>query len=557
MIKQWKESIAKNLKKEVLWLLIAWVGIQISWFLTAVVIDLSTVTLAAAGAFPSQITSENDKIEENLKKSLSKISAWKKITLFPVDAKASNFTEVKEKTPDGSIDFDKLLDEIMPNSKDVAWPLYYIWYTILKIDHVPSIDTSSIKWIEATLLNDFIYLSTTLVYCLEMFVLCVLALMRMIYLWMFIVLSPMVVLLTCLKYSGWIDKKSEFLSSFTNQLNLKTFFVNVFKPTIIVLWLWISVIFVTQMNEVIENYTWKTLDVRWTQMSDTRESTDNVNDNLWDERYRTDINNNMLSFSLLSIWKTLLEVALSLLTVMIVYFILKFATSFGWWSDFVSKKISGMQKGIETMAWSLPVIPVPWYDSQWVETTRFIGASNVFGSNWLFSKVVSKYQDKINTKQSEQQKIIDSWIGNKTWYLSVDEKDKIKNAMSLNSWFSSLTSVKQAIDNMKTDEWKWMTLNKNSNQGFWMEQFGNRLTSMNGKTVTETNHNEAWNNMIKRWNEGNNKDQGLEQMFKNNTSGETNSVKAYADFFGLNLSSNTWEELKNADISVWTPTKTS
>jgi hypothetical protein len=37
-----------------------------------------------------------------------------------VDAKASNFTEVKEKTPDGSIDFDKLLDEIMPNSKDVA-----------------------------------------------------------------------------------------------------------------------------------------------------------------------------------------------------------------------------------------------------------------------------------------------------------------------------------------------------------------------------------------------------------------------------------------------------
>ena len=94
-----------------------------------------------------------------------------------------------------------------------------------------------------------------------------------------------------------------------------------------------------------------------------------------------------------------------------------------------------------------------------------------------------------------------------------------------------------------------MTLNKNSNQGFWMEQFGKRLSSMDGKTVTETNHNEAWNNMIKRWNEGNNKDQGLEQMFKKNPSGEPNSVKAYADFFGLNLSSNTWEELKNADIS--------
>ena len=39
--------------------------------------------------------------------------------------------------------------------------------------------------------------------------------------------------------------------------------------------------------------------------------------------------------------------------------------------------------------------------------------------------------------------------------------------------------------------------------------------------------------MIKWWNKDDNKKQGLEQMFKNNESGETNSVKAYADFFGL------------------------
>ena len=138
----------------------------------------------------------------------------------------------------------------------------------------------------------------------------------MIYLWMFIVLSPMVVLLTCLKYSGWLkDKKSEwFVSSFSKQLNLKSFFINVFKPTIIVLWLWISVIFVSQMGQVIDDYTWKTLNIRWTDLSDTKESTDNVNGNPWDERYRTDINTNMLSFTLLSVWKTLLEIALWLLS---------------------------------------------------------------------------------------------------------------------------------------------------------------------------------------------------------------------------------------------------
>ena len=59
----------------------------------------------------------------------------------------------------------------------------------------------------------------------------------------------------------------------------------------------------------------------------------------------------------------------------------------------------------------------------------------------------------------------------------------------------------------------------------------------------------VWNNMISRWNDDNNKDKTLEMMFKGNKSWETQSVKAYADFFDLNLSSNTWEQLKNADIS--------
>jgi hypothetical protein len=53
--------------------------------------------------------------------------------------------------------------------------------------------------------------------------------------------------------------------------------------------------------------------------------------------------------------------------------------------------------------------------------------------------------------------------------------------------------------------------------------------------------------MINRWNDDKNKDgRTLEKMFKTD---ENNNVKAYADFFGLSLSSNTWEELKKADIS--------
>ena len=55
--------------------------------------------------------------------------------------------------------------------------------------------------------------------------------------------------------------------------------------------------------------------------------------------------------------------------------------------------------------------------------------------------------------------------------------------------------------------------------------------------------------MISRWNDSSKTDKTLEKLFKENNSKEAKSVEAYADLFGLSLSSNTWEQLKNADIS--------
>jgi hypothetical protein len=53
--------------------------------------------------------------------------------------------------------------------------------------------------------------------------------------------------------------------------------------------------------------------------------------------------------------------------------------------------------------------------------------------------------------------------------------------------------------------------------------------------------------MIKRWNEGDNKKQDLEQLFRYEN--ETENVKAYADFFGLTLDAYDWNHLRESDIS--------
>jgi hypothetical protein len=78
-----------------------------------------------------------------------------------------------------------------------------------------------------------------------------------------------------------------------------------------------------------------------------------------------------------------------------------------------------------------------------------------------------------------------------------------------------------------------MTLSRDTakNDGFWINQFGNRLTAMKGKSVTGTRYNDVWDKMIRDWNSSQITDieKKLEEIFK----GHEDRIKAYADFFGL------------------------
>ena len=99
---QWKDSITKDLKNILLWLLVAWVWIQSSWVLTAAVVDVSTITLAAVGSFPSQVISENVYIEWSLEKSLTTyfwaewgvVDVGKKISALSEKSSASKLSEI-------------------------------------------------------------------------------------------------------------------------------------------------------------------------------------------------------------------------------------------------------------------------------------------------------------------------------------------------------------------------------------------------------------------------------------------------------------------------------
>ena len=554
------EDATKNLKDTILWLLIAWIWIQSSRFLTATVVDVSSITLAAAWSFPSQVLSESQYTEESLQKSLkdSLWDWWKNISLFPKDAKESSFLKTSTFELDKSkikwtwTDVEKLIDSLMPNQDDVSWPLYFIWFSFLKTNVITSVNTSSKDTIKSVILNMLIQSWTSIVFSIEVLMLCIIALMRIVYLWMFIVLSPIVVLLKCLE-KMW-DKdllNTNAVKSLWKQFSLKTFLINTFKPTFIVLWLWIAVIFVSLMKGVIIDSAGKSIDIWWTEIGSQIEPTTNTNMDEWDRRYTSSIDLNLLKFVLLNAWKTLLEVILSIIVVIMIYFIVHQAMKLWWWDDFISKKISWISSEFQDLVMKTPIIPVPWYDKNWIPQQSSISFGGLASLPETF--IDRKAQRKIDDYSAEQtNKVMEMWWFNSKNSLSATEENDIKYMMDeISRGNKTLNDLKEHIKWIKTPGWKWMTLSSQTakNNGFWFKQFGQRLTNMNVDSIPSSIQNaDDWNEMIIAWKDSTLTNKTIEEKLDNIFNNHNNRIKAYAELFDL-VSITDWQHLKDADIS--------
>jgi hypothetical protein len=93
----------------------------------ATVLDVSTITLAAAGSFPAQVLSQSPYTEEAMRTSLSdyldsngNVGQGKQISLFPKDQDANSLLNTKEIKLVNIESFTGLVDTLMPNADDVS-----------------------------------------------------------------------------------------------------------------------------------------------------------------------------------------------------------------------------------------------------------------------------------------------------------------------------------------------------------------------------------------------------------------------------------------------------
>ena len=566
----WKEKIEKKIKDIIIRMLVAWVWIQISWFATAAVIDVSTITLVAAGSFPSQLLANNERLQTSIKYSINdqldqwwkNVVKWSEVELFSTDWQATSFVETRKNPLEEPVTMKEFIDAIMPNADTISWPLYYLWFSILDATMVSSVDDSSENWIKNTILNLIIQWWTTIVYSIEMWVFCILALMRIIYLWMFIVLSPIAVLLFCIEKS-WIIKDlwgnwKWFLGVLTKQINFKSFFVNVFKPTIIVFFIWLAMLFAALMKWVlidpVSSRVKDSIDIWGVTISSTQDNT-HISD--WNTTYTTTMSNNLFKFSLMHIWKWFLDFVLSVIVVVLVYIIISMAVKMWWWKDFVSEKIWKIQESVKWLMTSIPMIPVAWYDKEWVKTTNYISAGKVLGlgdkrDDSIIHEKIASYQRKVNDRYTDQDAIINSRFDKewgKTHILSSNNEYSIKNAATWQVWLAILEEQKKKIydirdnkDKLSSWEGYWMTLDPSSSNKFWLNQFKDWLDNVNKGDVSEN----VWKDMIqsRRDQDPENKDKrDLWKLFKTQR-----FIDAYAELFWLGTVT-WWEELKKKDIS--------
>ena len=557
---KWLINSAEKIKDKLVWLLIAWVWIQSSWFLTAAVVDLSTITLATAGAFPATIVSDQEEVMESVSGKLDEflkandpevtINNLKKrlnFSLFSPDMWASNFISIKSQKLEKEVKPEEIIDELLPNPESLSGPLYYLWFSILKTTKVPSPNSSNENWWMATIFNTILQWGTTIIYCLEMLVLFILAFMRVLYMWLFIVLSPMVVLLWCIGQGGGLGKKLEWL---TKHVNFSSFFWNAFKPTLIALWIWLSMIFVSMMSTMINNNSiW--FDMKWMTTYDYPDWK-SANWNYWDQKYTTVMDSDMMELSIKNVWKTTSDFILAIVTLILVYLIIRIAVNMWSWNDFVSKTIKKVQGTVEAWIGSVPLIPVSWYDANWNDEMHYVSLWKTFGfggnSQGLIWSGINVFDRGIQKELSAQtDRINELWWWTSSTKMSASNWNTIKTAWDGKLWLKVLEAEKTEINKQKTEKGWWFMLDQVNWDKRWIEEFTAWLNDTKEQDVTDP----RWKDMLIDWKkqaEDDKKDQRSLYKLFTGTWGSAH-VKTYAEFFWLDSSVDTWEKLKKADIS--------
>lgn len=250
-----KEKSPTSLIKE---LLVTSILVQASWFLVMAVVDISTIWLATISSFPSQLIANNEVYKTNLitqlksnkffSRPLNKPAKGIMINAFSdryIEWDKEQWWEEFELKDVPSNMEERLVDGITPNAKSLAGPLLYMGFSVFKTHEfakeTPISDSDSLEYITKFLILVLFDAGMIILYTFALAILVGILIVRVLYLRVFIALSPVIIFL-------YGFKSSLKLWNLISFLDIEKVLKLIFQPVLFALWMSLMFVFVVVMQ---------------------------------------------------------------------------------------------------------------------------------------------------------------------------------------------------------------------------------------------------------------------------------------------------------------------
>ena len=216
---------------------------------------------------------------------------------------------------------------ITPNARSLDGPLIFMGMSILESGKISTVDlTKPVSALMKMILEGF----SIVLYTFAMIMLSIVAFMRVFYLWIFIILSPLIILLFCLSAVGKKGgiKEIEGINKWMKEvgLNVESFIKLAFKPVLVTLAISMALIFSVLMKSTITIHQNQELNISGAKVKQIETQTENTTTN---KEYQTSFDSSTVTVIINGLSKTFSELLLTIVTLIMMRFIIKVALTSG------------------------------------------------------------------------------------------------------------------------------------------------------------------------------------------------------------------------------------
>jgi hypothetical protein len=410
-----------QLKQKVFGIIGAAILVQASWFMIAVLIDFSTIWIAAISSLPMTIM-------EN---------TWPQMQAsFPIEKKiyVKDILKPDLNAAQETIDNQtwRTLEQLLPQADTVSWPLLFLWASVIsatKMTVASADNISSAWWVAAITIIKAVWL---IMFTIPLVGLLIVGLMRIFYIWLRAILSPVIVI-DYMVLNEVLANKGDLKKFF----NVKDLISLIFQPVIIVWVIVLALLFTIGMASLLmggqdEEEEKRVEKILWIEI---------IQNNNLAKVWPNDIapiyvKGKLLESTQQFIWWFIGQSILLFFTIFMTWTILKL--SMKWWA------IVGDILGKLSQTWEslLKAMPIPW---TWV----WIWALEAAKDSWINTLNKVAYANRAAQEKSEIQDYINKKIlKNNVTDLSQDLERSIKETSIMNN--TNLKTKLQSFANFFT-----------------------------------------------------------------------------------------------------------